>query len=63
MPFTGLAHLERGERVIPAGQQGGTTVIFNGPTYGIDDLNERVRSAVVEGIRRGGFSGALAGAS
>jgi len=58
-----LAVVHGGERVLTPGQQGGITVIFNGPTYGIDDLNERVRSAVVEGIRRGGFSGALAGAS
>ena len=52
MPFTGLAHLERGERVIPAGQQGGTTVIFNGPIYGLLDFERQIKTIVRDNFPR-----------
>ena len=54
---------ERGpEAVIPLskGGVGGITINILGPTYGFDDFERRVGEAIVDGVRRGGFSGILA---
>ncbi len=55
---------ERGpEAVIPlnkAAAGGGITINIMGPTYGFDDFERRVGEAIVDGVRRGGFSGILA---
>jgi hypothetical protein len=53
---------ERGpEAVIPLNKSGsGITININGPTYGFDDFEEKVGEAIVDGVRRGGFSGIIA---
>ena len=55
---------ERGpEAVIPlnnASKGVGITINILGPTYGFDDFEDRVGEAIVDGVRRGGFSGILA---
>ena len=54
---------ERGpEAVIPLskGGVGGITINILGPTYGFDDFERRVGEAIVDGVRRGGFSRILA---
>jgi phage-related minor tail protein len=49
------------EAVIPLNKAGsGITININGPTYGFDDFEEKVGEAIVDGVRRGGFSGILA---
>ena len=53
---------ERGpEAVIPLNKAGsGITINILGPTYGFDDFEQKVGDAIVDGVRRGGFSGILA---
>ena len=54
---------ERGpEAVVPLnkGGVGGITINILGPTYGFDDFERKVGEAIVDGVRRGGFSGVLA---
>ena len=53
---------ERGpEAVIPLNKAaGGITINILGPTYGFDDFEEKVNSAITDGVRRGGFGGILA---
>jgi len=54
---------ERGpEAVIPLNKAntGGITINILGPTYGFDDFEDKVGEAIVDGVRRGGFSGILA---
>jgi len=55
---------ERGpEAVVPLGRGGmggGITINILGPTYGFDDFERRVSSAIRDGVRRGGFGGILA---
>ena len=60
-----LAMLGEGgpEAVVPLGRAGGMgAIIINimGPTYGMDDFEDRVAEAVRDGARRGGFQGILA---
>jgi hypothetical protein len=54
---------ERGpEAVIPlsrGGTMGGITINIMGPTYGMDDFEAKVASAIRDGARRGGFGGIL----
>lgn len=53
-----LAYLPRGAAVAPNGAGfGGTTVIINGPVYGIADLDARIRKAVRDGYAGGAFRG------
>ena len=53
---------ERGpEAIIPLSKTGsGITINILGPTYGFDDFEQKVGDAIVDGVRRGGFSGILA---
>jgi len=56
---------ERGpEAVVPLGRAGGMgggiTINILGPTYGFDDFERKVSTAIRDGVRRGGFSGILA---
>ncbi len=50
------------EAVIPLNKAntGGITINILGPTYGFDDFEDKVGEAIVDGVRRGGFSGILA---
>jgi len=55
MPFTGLAHLERGERVLTRDQQRGmdaVTVIFNGPIFGTLDFERTIKQIVRDNFPR-----------
>ena len=51
------------EAVIPLSKGGGAggsiTINIMGPTYGMDDFEDRVAKAVRDGVRRGGFQGIL----
>lgn len=62
MPWTGYAHLEKGEIVSRPGQGGGVTinVIFSGNVYGMADFEDRVAEVVRDRARGGGFRGILA---
>ena len=55
---------ERGpEAVVPlsgSNRPGGVTINILGPTYGFDDFEQKVSEAILDGVRRGGFSGVLA---
>ena len=35
------------------------TININGPTYGLDDFEDRVTEAIRDGVRRGGFEDIL----
>ena len=51
------------EAVVPLGSRGasgGITINILGPTYGFDDFERKVGSAIRDGVRRGGYSGILA---
>ena len=51
------------EAVVPLGRggnMGGITINIMGPTYGMDDFEDRVAEAIRDGARRGGFEGILA---
>ena len=52
------------EAVVPLGSRGaaagGITINILGPTYGFDDFERRVSSAIRDGVRRGGYSGIIA---
>ena len=39
---SGLAFVDQGERVIPAGQTGGLTINLNAPVFGVDDLDAKL---------------------
>ena len=49
------------EAVVPLGRggMGGITINIMGPTYGLDDFEDRVAEAIRDGARRGGFEGIL----
>ena len=50
------------EAVVPlglGGMGGGITINIMGPTYGLDDFEDRVAEAIRDGARRGGFEGIL----
>ena len=50
------------EAVVPLGRGGmggGITINIMGPTYGLDDFEDRVAEAIRDGARRGGFEGIL----
>ena len=50
------------EAVVPLGRGGmggGITINIMGPTYGMDDFEDRVAEAIRDGARRGGFEGIL----
>ena len=38
---SGIAFVDQGERVIPAGQTGGLTININAPVFGVDDLDAK----------------------
>ena len=39
---SGIAFVDKGERVIPAGQTGGLTINISGPVFGVDDLDAKL---------------------
>ena len=50
------------EAVVPLGRGGmggGITINIMGPTYGMDDFEDKVAEAIRDGARRGGFEGIL----
>jgi len=50
------------EAVVPLGRggnMGGITINIMGPTYGMDDFEDKVAEAIRDGARRGGFEGIL----
>jgi TP901 family phage tail tape measure protein len=50
------------EAVIPLGRGGmggGITINIMGPTYGMDDFEDKIAEAIRDGARRGGFEGIL----
>ena len=53
----------RGGGMVGGGGMGGggacLTININGPTYGLDDFEDRVTEAIRDGVRRGGFEDIL----
>lgn len=55
--YTGLHWLERGEPVGAQAGGSGVTVVFNGPTYGMADFEDKVASIFRDRRLAGGFRG------
>jgi hypothetical protein len=61
--YTGLHYLHAGERITPAGAAsstgGGITLVINGPVYGMQDFDAKVRASLRDAVLAGGFRGVV----